>query len=223
MDKDELHKQILLIVRWVFDNTQITTQAALAEHIGIHKSTLSSALNGNERAVTLPFLNRLREAFPECPHSGREFKARAYKMGFVNEAQGTYEVAPSRVPYWDLPVSAGKSIVDVIGATKPSGYIEGLPGAHLAENILPVDGASMEPEVFPNALIGVRKMNNWETLNTERIYLIITMDDRMIKRIAHDKDDPDILWCLSPNYPEFKIYKSEIIEIQRVCFVYNPK
>lgn len=71
-----------------------------------------------------------------------------------------------QIPYWNLPVSAGKSIVDVIGATKPHGYISGLPGADLAENILPVDGASMEPEVFPNALIGVRKMNNWETLNT---------------------------------------------------------
>ncbi len=81
----------------------------------------------------------------------------------------------------------------------------------------------MEPEISTGALIGVRKINNWETLNTERIYLIITQEDRMIKRIEHDEDDDTILWCVSPNYPRFKIYKADIIEIQRVCFVYNPK
>jgi phage repressor protein C with HTH and peptisase S24 domain len=96
-----------------------------------------------------------------------------------------------------------------------------LPGSELTENILPVLGTSMEPEVTNGAIIGVRKMHNWETLNTERIYLIITRDDRMIKRIEHDTEDPSILWCVSPNYPRFKIYKEEIIEIHRVCFVYK--
>jgi transcriptional regulator with XRE-family HTH domain len=127
------------------------------------------------------------------------------------------------VPYWNLPVSAGKSILDIIGKTNPDGYIKGLPGADLAENILPVMGTSMEPEISNGALIGVRLMNSWDTLNTERIYLIITGDDRMIKRIEYDEIDETILWCLSPNYAKFKIYIADIIEIQRVCFVYNPK
>lgn len=127
------------------------------------------------------------------------------------------------IPFWNLPVSAGKSINQVVGANKPDGFIKGLPGADIAENILPVNGASMEPEVSNGAIIGVRKMDNWESLNTERIYLIITQDDRMIKRIEHDEENHDILWCVSPNYPRFKVYKTDIIEIQRVCFVYNPK
>ena len=127
------------------------------------------------------------------------------------------------VPYWNLPVSAGHSVVDIIGSTKPDGYIKGLPGADIAEHILPVAGASMEPEVSNGALIGVRHIENLETLNTERIYLIITGEDRMIKRIEYDLNDNQILWCVSPNYPKFKIFKSDIIEIQRVCFVYNPK
>ncbi len=127
------------------------------------------------------------------------------------------------VPYWNLPVTAGRSLGEIIGQLKPDGYISGLPGADMAENILPVTGTSMEPEVPEGALIGVRKMDNWETLNTGRIYLIITHDDRMIKRIEHDIENEAILWCTSPNYPKFKIYKSDIIEIQRVCFVYNAK
>lgn len=127
------------------------------------------------------------------------------------------------VPFWDLPVSAGHSVVDIIGTKDPVGYIKNLPGIEITEHILPITGMSMEPEVCNGAIIGVRKIDNWETLNTERIYLIITHDDRMIKRIEHDEEDSSILWCLSPNYPKFKIYKVDIIEVQRVCFVYNPK
>lgn len=127
------------------------------------------------------------------------------------------------VPYYNLPVSAGHSTHEIIGSTKPDGYITNLPGADLAQAILPVTGMSMQPEIMPGALIGVRLVNNWESLNTERIYMIITRDDRMIKRIEHDNEDPQVLWCVSPNYQKFKIYKSEIIEIHRVCFVYNAK
>jgi phage repressor protein C with HTH and peptisase S24 domain len=98
-----------------------------------------------------------------------------------------------------------------------------LPGIDVAENILPVFGMSMEPEISNGAIIGVRKMNNWESLNTERVYMIITHEDRMIKRIEPDSENEEVLWCVSPNYPKFKVFKSDIIEIQRVCFVYNPK
>lgn len=134
-----------------------------------------------------------------------------------------YELEQNAIPFWNLPVSAGKSVNQIIGANKPDGFIKGLPGADIAENILPVAGASMEPEVTNGAIIGVRKMDNWESLNTERIYLIITHDDRMIKRIEHDEENQEILWCVSPNYPRFKVFKTDIIEVQRVCFVYNPK
>ncbi len=127
------------------------------------------------------------------------------------------------VPFWDLPVSAGLSLTEIKGKKEADGYIVGLPGADIAENLFPVTGMSMEPEITDGAIIGVRKIDNWETLNTARIYLIITREDRMIKRIEHDLENNDILWCLSPNYARFKIFKSDIIEIQRVCFVYNPK
>jgi len=127
------------------------------------------------------------------------------------------------VPFWNLYVSAGKSFVDITGKQKADGYIVGLPGAEVAENIFPVTGMSMEPEIMSSAIIGVRKIQIGESLDTEGIYLIITNEDRMIKRIEHDAYDVEILWCVSTNYPKFKIQKSDIIDIQRVCFVYNQK
>lgn len=127
------------------------------------------------------------------------------------------------VPYWNLPVSAGHSVEEIIGSSKPSGYVKDLPGIDVAEHILPVSGMSMEPEISNGAIIGVKKINNWESLNTERVYMIITHDDRMIKRIEPDEENNEVIWCVSQNYKRFKVFKSDIIEIQRVCFVYNPK
>ncbi len=141
----------------------------------------------------------------------------------LRQSTATHEHLESGVPFYNFPVSAGHSTTDITATAQPDGYISNLPGADLAQAILPVTGMSMQPEIMPGALIGVRLINNWETLNTERIYMIITHDDRMIKRIEHDPANTDILWCISPNYQRFSIYKSDIIEIHRVCFVYNAK
>lgn len=129
-----------------------------------------------------------------------------------------------KIPFWNLPVTAGKNLSEIIGSHSPDAYIIGkFPGADLVENIFPVSGTSMEPEILDGSIIGVRRMNNWDILDPSKIYLIITHEDRMIKRIDHDQKNKKILWCISPNHSSFKILKEEIIEIHRVCFVYNAK
>lgn len=197
---------------------------------GISRGTLESPTGITEDTMA-KFIAFCPQISPEWLLSGTgemlkgEAPRRDYSTieGELEIVRGGGEVPRGAVPYWDLPVSAGRTVLEIVGKNTPDGYIKGLPGIEQVENILPVQGMSMEPEVSEGALIGVRKMNSYETLNTERIYLIITTEDRMIKRIEHDLNDPNILWCVSPNYPRFKIYKADIIDIQRVCFVFNPK
>lgn len=201
----------------------IATNKDFADFLGIKPTTLSMWYKRNTFDIDT--------IFTKCEFIDANWlltgQGDMLKVKGVSEPDLLYatpETAPrGAVPYWDLPVSAGHSVVDIIGEKEPVGYIHNLPGIELAEAILPVSGMSMEPEISNGAIIGVRKMNSWETLNTERIYLIITQEDRMIKRISHDKEDSTILWCHSPNYPEFKIYKDDIIEVHRVCFIYNIK
>lgn len=69
MKSEELHKQIRDILEWVMLNTEFSNQTKIADEIGVNKATVSSAFNGHKRAVTLSFLNTLREAFPECPYA----------------------------------------------------------------------------------------------------------------------------------------------------------
>jgi len=127
------------------------------------------------------------------------------------------------IPYYNLPVSAGRTLHEItVSEPLPNGYIKGLPTLEGTEAFLPVVGCSMGDIVKEGAIIGVRTMNNFDTLNTERIYLIITRDDRMTKFIEHDENNPDLLWCVSPNFPRFNILKSDILQIYRITYIYNP-
>lgn len=190
--------------------------------LGFSNGVISKAIRGG-KTIGSDKLERIFLVFPELSPAWLLTGEGEMLIGKEEIKQLSKESSLGAVPFWNLHVSAGHSVLEVVGQNKPDGYIKGLPGADIAENIFPVSGASMEPEVSNGAIIGVRNINNWETLNTERIYMIITKDDRMIKRIEYDNENNEILWCVSPNYPKFKIYKADIVEIQRVCFVYNPK
>lgn len=215
----DLNKRVLLLI----EKYSSGNVADFARRIDIVHQLLNRCFNidtrnGKYPKVTIDIVIKILEVFPELNTK--------WLLTGDDPMIADSEIINNKlngVPFWNLPVSAGRTIESIVGGYKPDGYVKGLPGAEIAQNILPVSGVSMEPEISSGALIGVRLMNNWETLNTERIYLIITTEDRMIKRIEHDSENENILWCISPNYPRFKIFKSDIIEIQRVCFVYNPK
>lgn len=120
------------------------------------------------------------------------------------------------IPYYaELPVSAGKLDVFMQDA-EPTGWVN-LPGVS-SKALFPVIGCSMKPEINPGDVIGIVQLDSWERVDPDKIYLIITSDDRMIKHLAIDEEDDTILWCISPNYPKFKINKSDIKYMYRVSF-----
>lgn len=120
------------------------------------------------------------------------------------------------IPYYEnLPVSAGQ--FDMIeGEEQPTGYVK-IPGV-FAKWLFPVIGCSMKPEINPGDIIGVNVVDRWDRVEPDKIYMIITTDERMIKRLRIDNESDEILWCISPNYPEFKIQKSDIRYIYQVVF-----
>jgi hypothetical protein len=133
-------------------------------------------------------------------------------------------ILPSRtfknkpVPFFDLPVSAGPLGVLVFknSATEPDGYID-LEIFNRCDAIFPIVGISLEPLIHSGDLIGIRRLDNynWEYIETGKIYMIITREERMIKFI-NKADDSDYIVCSSPNYHDFKVRKDEIIEMHRV-------
>lgn len=110
--------------------------------------------------------------------------------------------------YSDLPVTAGqKDVLDSLREV-PTGYIS-MPQWY-AQFYFPVSGTSMEPEIHSGDIIGVNRVESLCEIDPEKIYMIVTNESRMIKRCHCDCDNPDVLWCLSPNYPAFKINKRDI-------------
>jgi len=122
----------------------------------------------------------------------------------------------SRIPYYEeLQVSAGR--LDVITQNaQPSGWVD-LPGVTAAA-LFPVVGCSMKPDINPGDAIGITQLDAWDVVDPDKVYLVITNDERMIKHLAIDETDDSVIWCISPNYPKFKINKSDIKYIYRVSF-----
>ena len=127
------------------------------------------------------------------------------------------------IPFYNIPVNAGNRPFVAGNKIIPDGYIKDLPGVTDTEFILPVRGFSMYPEVKEGAIIGVNTCANWEHLNTQHKYLIITKHDRMVKYIKYDKKHDSLLWCTTPDYPDFSILVADIITVYRVTFVMNPE
>lgn len=76
----------------------------------------------------------------------------------------------------------------------------------------------MQPEINSGDTVGVVPVDKWDMVDPDKTYLIVTNDDRMIKHLAIDEKDDEILWCISPNYPKFPIRKEDIKAVYRVTF-----
>lgn len=133
-------------------------------------------------------------------------------------------ISPTAVPFYDLPVSAGELGVLITGNEankKADGYID-IPLFAGCESVLPVIGLSMEPIIFSGDFIGIRSIPNvsqrWDFLQTGKIYLIVTREERMIKYISQ-ADDSEYIVCKSPNYSPFKVHKREILQVFRVAAI----
>lgn len=128
------------------------------------------------------------------------------------------EFTEGAIPYYDnLPVSAGQfDLATYRHEENPTGWIK-IPGVS-AKGLFPVVGCSMKPDINPGDVVGLSNIDRWEMVDPDKVYLIITRDDRMIKHLMIDEANKEILWCISPNYPKFSIRKDEIVYIYRITF-----
>lgn len=160
-------------------------------------------------------VNRISIAFPEL--NTYWLMTGEGKMLLDFSEYGSKEPPRLGIPYYEeMPVSAGQLDV-LLHDAKPTGYID-IPGLR-AQALFPVVGCSMKPEINPGDVVGVEALNNWDSIDPDKVYMVITSDDRMIKHLELDDEDGEILWCVSPNYKRFKIAKSNIKAIYRICYV----
>lgn len=156
-------------------------QGQLAELIGVNRSTLSSALNGNDKYGSEKMLRRMLELV-DGP-------------AFPGERQ--------RVPFYDMDVTAG--IVEAYPDTETPAYSINFAPVNDCTAALPVYGESMEPGIRSGDIVFVRELHNRTTLQWGEIYLVVTDDTcdnmRTIKRVyPHPDGQHYILRADNPTY-----------------------
>ena len=127
------------------------------------------------------------------------------------------EEAPSidTVPFYeDLPLSAGNRDAFNPAQEKPSAFFS-IPTCQ-ADFYFPVSGSSMEPEFNDGDVVGVKRVDRSEGIVHGAVYMIVTNENRMIKHCYIDENNPELLWCVSPNYPSFPINRADICAMFRV-------
>lgn len=211
----------------------VHTQKDLAVHMGTTEANMSKALRGDKLVLTDNFLRRFNNSFNNvfsfqwlCLGEGQMLNEETHAEIANQHIASTLNIdiaerarTKTAVPYYgDLQVSAGeKSLATVVSSQKPSGYID-IPGMPKSIGAFPVIGCSMEPNIKSGDIVMIAEVDSWEKVDPDKIYMIITNEERMIKHLCVDEDDGSILWCISPNYQRFKIYKADIVAIYRVTF-----
>lgn len=176
----------------------------IARRLGMSQQSFNQALNAAD------IKSGLIEKISEALNVPMTYFYPSDKIAVSTSAEG--------IPYYkNVPVSAGQADLMVVDCNEDAvGYINitGVTG----KCAFPVVGCSMEPVIHAGDIVVVDTVDNWSRLDPDKIYLIFTHDDRMIKHLEIDESNDSILWCVSPNYKRFSIDKSDILRIYRVTF-----
>lgn len=156
-------------------------QGQIAELVGVNRSTLSSALNGNEKYGSEKMLRRMLELVDGPAYPGER----------------------QRVPFFDMDVTAG--IVEAYTDTEAPAYTINFAPVNDCTAALPVYGESMEPGIRSGDIVFVRELHNRTTLQWGEIYLVVTDETcdnlRTIKRVyPHPDGQHYILRADNPTY-----------------------
>ena len=175
----------------------------------IPQRTLNRQLN-EDGSVSMELIRAINRNFPEASIEWI-LNGKGNMFGCKNDNDNfSCNVSPY---YNSVTVSAG--VRDSINDCETSDAFVSIPGVK-ADFFFPVVGTSMQPEINPGDIIGVKKMDSMNEFDEKRVYMVITHDSRFIKHCSLNADDDELIVCTSPNYHSFTLRKDEIIAIYDV-------
>ena len=179
----------------------VKTRADFADALEINRSSLSAAMNGDERYLTENLLK----------------KVRAYYETYLSDCV-------SAVPRGTLPVIPTEAMAGTLGEFEDSVHayecermVSPIKGADYA---IKVCGDSMSPEIPNGSQILIKKIWEEEFIEWGKIFCLDTRNGAVIKRI-YPTDNPDVVECRSvnPEYPPFRVNVRSVFGWYRVLMV----
>lgn len=179
----------------------VKTRADFADLLEINRSSLSAAMNGNEKYLT----------------DSLEKKVRRFKDEHLSEAgdvlqKGTLPVIPTEAMAGTLGEFA-----ESVQAYDCERMISPIKGVDYA---IKVCGDSMSPEIPNGSQILIKKIFEEEFIEWGKIFCLDTKNGAVIKRV-YPTDDPEVVECrsINPGYPPFKVNVRHINGWYRVLMV----
>lgn len=180
----------------------VKTKAEFADLVGINQSSLSSAMNGDERYLT----DRLI--------------AKVIKVAETPAPDTSSSPTIPVIPYG----ARGGNLTDFSDAIHEydcERIISPIRGAQLA---MDVTGDSMSPDYPSGSRIILKKVHEDIFLAWGEVYVLDTIDGPILKRIF-PTDDPEVIECrsINPAYAPFKIKKENVVGWWRVLMLLAMK
>lgn len=203
-------------IAWLKANEVIVTQKDIAEQMGMHKSSISSALSGDEKYLTDSFVEKFKKAFPE--YNWDSYKTFEDSALVVNEGFEQYMKRPPTIPL--LPISAqGGSLNDFLASIKESDCEQIISPIRGIDFAITVTGESMAPEYPNGSQVLVKKVNEAAFIEWGEVYVLDTCNGTVIKKLLKS-ENKDCVVCTSinpdPSFAPFEICKKDIYGVYRV-------
>lgn len=210
---------------------KMLTQEALGELIGVDKAQISAWEKGTRNPGVLK-LQKLAAALDIQPDQlfGNNSIGLEKTTSHVSEPELKYlskgvkpdNSNPQLIPLYSLNVEAGFDT----GLEGSPDYIEGyiqMPGIGKNEGSWIVSGHSMYPTISKGSRVVLRKVENWELLEWNNIYVIdINEMGPKVKRIKKGASkDSYLLVSDNKEYEPMEILKKEIKGIHRVLLAFE--
>ena len=174
---------------------RVRSKKDFAELIGIDRTTLSSAMNGNERYLTDSLVARIVDVVKTEPEQ---------------EGQHTVPLVP-------FAVRGGASLNDITEGVTDAQCERITSPIRGAEIAMEVVGDSMAPGFPAGARVLLRRVPADTFIAWGEVYVVETVNGPVLKRIM--PTDVDTTWELrsdNPAYPPFKVRTEHVRSVWRV-------
>ena len=201
MEKEEKIRLIQTAYTNILRTGKVRNKKEFAMVCGINPSTLSAAMNGDDRYLTDSLIEKIR--------------------GLINREDEPDNT--ETIPVIPVEAMAGtlKEFFQSVNEYDCERMVSPVKGADYA---IKVNGDSMSPEIPNGSHILLKRIREEQFVEWGKIFCLDTANGAVIKRVF-PTDDPDVVECrsINPEYPSFRVSTKHINGWYRVLMVMSFK
>ena len=199
MEKEDKLRILQTAYTDILRTGRVRNKKEFAVLYGINPSTLSAAMNGDERYLTDNLIAR------------------------INNLLGKPDVNTDTIPVIPVEAMAGtlNEFFQSVSEYDCERMVSPVRGADYA---IKVNGDSMSPEIPNGSVVLVHKILEDQFVEWGKVFCLDTANGAVIKRVF-PTDDPEVIECrsINPEFPSFRINTSHINGWYRVLMVMSFK